>query len=196
MSIDLAAGIFAITGLSVSSSLVGRWVGLKWIHRRQLVLLLSIFVTLAFAWSMAGKLFWATLVPAPSVVFWANLMPMLLAFTAGISSTVISRHRWGTVASLAAMSAAYLLTPVARPMVSPAAIAVVSQWRDDVCLQSHPSTCAPAAAATLLRSFGIKADERMLLQPCLTSEFGTEPLGLYRGLAVVSGPRSVQPTVV
>lgn len=199
MSIDLASGILAITGLSVSASLVGRWIGLKSIQHRQLCFLISLMITLAFAWSMAGKLFWASLLPTPSVVFWANLMPILLAFTAGISSTVIKLRHWGrhgTVVAMSLMTMAYILTPVMRPLVAPALIADKSFWRDGVCLQSHPSTCAPAAAATLLRSAGIDATEQMLLKPCLTSEFGTEPLGLFRGLAVLSETRSVKPNVV
>lgn len=199
MSIDLATGILAITGLSVSASLVGRWVGLKFVRRRQLCFLVSLLLALGFAWSMAGRLFWAALLPTPSVVFWANLMPILLAFTAGISSTVVKLRHWGrpgTVVAMSLMTIAYIVTPVMRPLVAPALIADKSSWRDDVCLQSHPSTCAPAAAATLLRSAGIDATEQMLLEPCLTSEFGTEPLGLFRGLAVLCQTRRVQPTVV
>lgn len=199
MSTDLATGILAITGLSVSASLAGRWVGLKCVRRRQLYFLVSLAVALLFAWSMAGKLFWATLVPTASVVYWANLMPIMLAFTAGISSTVMKLRHWCrpcTVAAMAAMTLAHIVTPVMRPLVAPAMIADQSSWRDDVCLQSHPSTCAPAAAATLLRFSGIDATEQMLLKPCLTSEFGTEPLGLFRGLAVLSEKRSVKPRVV
>lgn len=56
--------------------------------------------------------------------------------------------------------------------------------------QSTPSTCAAAAAATLLRASGRapRADERALAAACLTDpRRGTHPLGLWRGLSVASG---------
>ena len=62
-------------------------------------------------------------------------------------------------------------------------------WVNGVCLQSSPSTCGPACAATLLRAAGIDATERELAEEALTHAAGTETWYLARtmrrrGLAV------------
>lgn len=62
-------------------------------------------------------------------------------------------------------------------------------------MQSHSSTCAPAAAATLLKLAGIDADEMSMTQACLTSTHGTVPLGLYRGLAAAAESSEQQPKI-
>ncbi len=95
----------------------------------------------------------------------------------------------------------YLLDPVARVFVAPLPRTTngesqFDQWRNNICLQSHPATCAPAAAATLLRFARIPSSERTLANACITSQLGTMPLGLYRGLAIASAHRSVRPAVV
>lgn len=65
--------------------------------------------------------------------------------------------------------------------------------KDGVVLQSAPSTCAPAAAATLLRALGVGADERGLATACLTRpDRGTSDLGLFRGVAHAAPGRRVR----
>lgn len=54
------------------------------------------------------------------------------------------------------------------------------QWRGDVCLQSTPSTCGPASAATLFRHFGVEVGERELARECFSSRTGTENWYLAR----------------
>ena len=44
----------------------------------------------------------------------------------------------------------------------------------EVCLQSTPSTCGPASAATLLKLFGLNASEEELARECFTYRGGTE----------------------
>jgi hypothetical protein len=53
-----------------------------------------------------------------------------------------------------------------------------------VCLQTRTSTCAPAAAATLLNAYGIPATEQEMAYLCLSTEYGTTLHGLYRGLKI------------
>ena len=48
--------------------------------------------------------------------------------------------------------------------------------------QTSPSSCAPAAGATLLAAHGIKTSEREMATLCLTNNNGTSVRGLYRGL--------------
>jgi len=53
------------------------------------------------------------------------------------------------------------------------------------CYQTTSYTCAPAAAATMLRLSDVMTDEREMADLCLTREGrGTLDLGLYRGLNV------------
>jgi hypothetical protein len=55
-------------------------------------------------------------------------------------------------------------------------------WDGVICHQTRPGTCAPAAAATLLRAHGIEAREGEMARLCLTRDKGTSMHGLYRGL--------------
>ena len=184
MAIDLLVGILVITALSVLSYVAGRVIRLS---RVSVYFVASLLTCLFFAWTLSGKLGWAALMPGSSVVFWSNLMPILLCFAAGLASETPSRariSRFSTVVALLLLAAAYALIPYSRPVLAPVSLGEGSSWQGDVCLQSHPSTCAPAAAATLLRLSGIEAGEQELVRACLTSSYGTEPLGLYRGLAL------------
>jgi ABC-type bacteriocin/lantibiotic exporter with double-glycine peptidase domain len=52
----------------------------------------------------------------------------------------------------------------------------------DVCLQSTASTCGPAAAATILRSFDFRTTEAKLAAAAHTSASGTEVWYLIREL--------------
>lgn len=125
-------------------------------------------------------------------------MPLILALTAGIASTMSALRGWhrpATVIGLLSLMAAYTLTPILRPQFSPAVTAFASTWQDGVCLQSHPATCAPAAAATLLELAGVRSSENAMVAPCLTSNRGTEPLGLFRGLAIATVGEKVRPVI-
>ncbi|MGB7324947.1 MAG: hypothetical protein WBD31_08740, partial [Rubripirellula sp.] len=94
MSADLALGVVSIIGLSVLAYTVGRRIGLNSGKAQQLYFLASMFAGLVFSWAMAGKLSWAVIFPSSSVLFWANLMPIILSFTAGIAGTMLSFGGW------------------------------------------------------------------------------------------------------
>ncbi|TWT53888.1 Peptidase C39 family protein [Rubripirellula amarantea] len=189
MTLDLAFGTAAIIGLSVLAFVVGRWLSARQQSNRGLFFTSSLALTLAFSWLLGGKLFWAELLPSASVIYWSNLMPVLLSLTAGFASMTGVLSRWNrstTVVLLILLTSAYVAMPLARPAIAPADTNADSDWHGRVCLQSHGSTCAPAAAATLLRSASITASESQMARWCLTSQYGTEPLGLFRGLAIAS----------
>src|SRR5258706_16390055 len=66
---------------------------------------------------------------------------------------------------------------------------------DGVVRQTEDSSCAPAAAATLLRALGLEPDatEADLARDCLTNpRRGTSDLGLFRGLARHAQGRAVR----
>jgi hypothetical protein len=195
MPFDLAAGISLITALSVLAFIAGR---LSADRASTRPFAGSLLLALVYAWACSGKLAWAAIIPAGSVIFWSNLMPALLSFAAGLASQTHSLtgwHRPATTAALISLALTYSITPIARPLLAPVELASQSEWRGDICVQSHSSSCAPAAAATLLRLEGIKASERWLAGACLTSRQGTEPLGLYSGLASASHRLDIHPHV-
>ena len=198
MALDLAFGIAAITGLSVLAYGVGRWVGLKSAAPKFLCLTGSILASLAFSYFLSGKLFWARAFPTSAVITVSNLMPVILSLTAGLASTSSQLSRWNrptTVGMFMMLTVAYLIMPMVRPILAPAKTDAISKWNQDICLQSHGSTCAPAAAATLLRSASISVDEPTMVSACLTSEQGTEPLGLFRGLSIGAKGHPASPRV-
>lgn len=104
-------------------------------------------------------------------------------FIGGLAGLVWGRYRdrtsrrWVTVALLFGVGTYSTFSPV---LGQPPTCA--NQWDGDVCLQSTRSTCSPAAAATLLRRYGIPATEQEMAELCLTTRDGTTWLGLYRGL--------------
>ncbi len=186
---DLVLAIIPITVLSVLAYLAGRHLGNKIYHVRPWLFIQTLALALLFSWCFSGKLFWANAIPSSGVLYWSNFTPMLVAFAAGLACAVPGLNHWRrpvTVAVLGLIAAGYLVIPIARPLLAPATILTEAKWHNGVCLQSHASTCAPAAAATLLNQQGIAADERAMIRSCLTSSFGTEALGLYRGLKLAT----------
>ncbi len=184
MVTDLASGVLAIAGLSVLSFILGRLIRSP---RVSTWFFSALLASLVFAWTFSGNLRWASLVPDPSVVFLSNLMPMLLCFAAGLASETQTLTSWSrplALCSFVVLATAYALAPYVRPTLYPVELAPEPLWRGDVCVQTHSATCAPAAASTLLHLRGIFASEREMVESCLTSSRGTEPLGLYRGLAM------------
>jgi hypothetical protein len=197
MPSEFAAGIFLITALSVLALLAGRHLRSELAVVRTSGFVAALLVALFYAWAFSGRLGWASMIPG-SVMIWANLMPVLLSFAAGIASRTCGLagwHRDATIAALLTLAVAYAVTPFARPLLAPIQLASQTDWRGDVCLQSHSSSCAPAAAVTLLRLAGVESRERTLASACWTSRQGTLPLGLYGGLAETARPFGARPRV-
>lgn len=198
MSWDLVIGSIAITVLSVLAYLVGSRFGARRSHPRGLYFLASLAVALFFSCVLGGKLAWASLIPRASVIYWSNWLPILISLTAGLAnSTVVlsSPKRAATALMLLVLTSGYILMPVARPAFAPALTSDKTNWKGDVCLQSHGSTCAPAAAAILLKTANIDTTESDMVKRCLTSDFGTEPLGLFRGIALATQSSIHRPSV-
>ena len=188
MGLDMLIGIVGITSLSVLAYVAGRRIGKSVSSRRPLLFVQSILLSLAFAWTLEGKLSWAVAIPNSAAICWSNFMPVLLGFTAGLArwSSSLGEFKRPLVAGvLGCIAAAYILVPVVRPIAAPANVNPSEvNWIDGICLQSHPSTCGAASAATLLHRHGVQATESEMIDACLTSRAGTVPLGLYRGIAL------------
>jgi hypothetical protein len=194
---ELASGILLISTLSVFAFVAPGHLAGPQKHRVSLFAV-SLLLTLGFAWGLSGRLMWAVLIPATSAICFSNFMPVLLSLTAGMALRTQSlnhRWRWASSSAMIALAAAYCLAPIARPVLSPIVFDSAPLWKGKICLQSHSATCAPAAAATLLKLAGIESDESSMTQVCLTSTQGTVPLGLYRGLATAAESSQRQPKI-
>ncbi|MCW3054701.1 MAG: peptidase bacteriocin processing [Chthonomonadales bacterium] len=75
-----------------------------------------------------------------------------------------------------------LSVPYAKPLIAPLHAKFPVRWVNGVCIQSTPSTCGPASAATLLAHWGRTASERELAQECFSYGGGTENWYLARAL--------------
>lgn len=76
-----------------------------------------------------------------------------------------------------------LISPYAKPIIRPLdARQLQDRWDDDVCLQSTPSTCGPASAATIARCLGRALSEADLARESHTHAGGTENWYLTRSL--------------
>lgn len=114
----------------------------------------------------------------------------------------IGRVMFPMAAFVAGLTAARIRAPWWRRILAPLPLILVAghftfdrfldpppqcdapSWVEGVCMQTHPATCGPAGAATLLREHGIEGSERELAALCLTRSDGTTMHGLYRGLLV------------
>ncbi len=68
-----------------------------------------------------------------------------------------------------------IVAPHLKPILAPLASQRFSEsWNEDVCLQSTPSSCGAASAATLFRRFGGSLSEQDLARECFTYRGGTE----------------------
>ncbi len=76
-----------------------------------------------------------------------------------------------------------LALPYMKPLLRPLPKNnIPDQWRGAACMQSTPSTCGPASAATILNHFGQRITERQLATESFTSSSGTENWYLARAL--------------
>ena len=75
------------------------------------------------------------------------------------------------------------LAPIMKPFIAPLRMdALRDEWSGVVCMQSTPSTCGAASAATSLRSLGISATEDQLARASHSYAGGTEAWYLARTL--------------
>ncbi|TWU02787.1 cysteine peptidase family C39 domain-containing protein [Stieleria varia] len=189
MTFELLFAVTAIGVLGVLSYIAGRHLGATVAKGRPWLFVETLGLSLLFAWTMAHDLVWASALPVADIVCWSNVLPILLAFTAGLASRTPGLRgpfRAAAVGLFVLMALGHLVTPVARPVLWPIPDVQCEGWSNGVCLQSHEATCAAAAAASLLSRHEIISDEREMIDQCLTSLHGTSPLGLYRGLSTVA----------
>ena len=176
----------AFTGtLALLCALAGAMLARK--ARRQVLLVVVCAVVLAavaYLNLVQGRMWVARYVPLSSAIVLTNLVPLAVGFLAGLMSqlTTIERKRRRAFGVLVGtVTLVTWLHPVLAPTPPTS-----DEWSDGVCLQTTLATCSPAAAATLLRQWNIQTNEAEMARLCLTRGDGTPPLGLYRGLKLMT----------
>jgi len=198
MHAEFLAAVSAMTLLTLLAYRTGARCILRRPSADTRVFLGAISLAFVFAWCYVGRLMWAERMPVSTAIYWSNLTPILLGFAAGLAGHAVCMRSWFRPvmsASLMLLAIGYLYTPIARPVLFPLQVENQSQWEGEVCLQTHESSCAPAAAVTLLMHHGIHASESDLAVMCLTSSMGTEPLALYHGLSDMAAAHGHQARV-
>jgi hypothetical protein len=76
-----------------------------------------------------------------------------------------------------------LFLPYLKSWIWPLDLSTLSQkWNGEVCLQTTPSTCGLASAATVLRMKGINVEESDLAEDAFSTQSGTENWYLKRSI--------------
>lgn len=139
---------------------------------------------LAISLACADGAWLLAIVPLRDLALFGNQTPFAVGLLAGVvlGTPALARWRRMVVAGLVLFIAdgATWLPLVKNPPPT------ADQWAEEACLQSTDSTCAPAAAATLLRWHGLPASETILAAWCLTTDAGTSRWGLWRGLCIAT----------
>ncbi len=68
------------------------------------------------------------------------------------------------------------------------------EWQGQNCLQTSQTSCMAAAAATVLKHYGVESSEQEMAHLCFTRK-GTNWLGLYHGIAVKLQPVQLGPVL-
>jgi hypothetical protein len=106
-----------------------------------------------------------------------------LGLAAGVIHSCWEPESFGEKAVAPAALLVLVMIPFVKPLLDPLDMSKLKdRCEGDVCLQSTFSTCGPASAATLLRSFGQTVSEKELAYDSFTSRGGTENWYLARAL--------------
>jgi hypothetical protein len=166
-----SAGAFAL-GHSLARSVDARAAGAR-------AVLACAFIV-CFALSLRDRLFLTRMLPSSAVVIYGNALPPAVALLAGQAWRRIPGRAWRRASLVTPLALLCLCQSYGFLLAAPPPLD--HRWKDGVCRQTSPGSCSAAAAATLLRTCGIKTTESEMADLCLTRPAGTSMLGLYRGL--------------
>lgn len=179
---DLAIGIAIMAGLSfLTFTLIQRHGHRCSTRILDVIAVLTVLGTIYYGFFVWDKVLLADLLPFSNLIIVGNWFPLTAGFLAGIAW---NRVPGGSLRKI--FSASLLLSVGMFSLVFPllgAPPTCQDKWVDEVCLQTAPTTCSPAAAATLLKAYGVDTTEEEMAHLCLT-RIGTNWQGLYHGLAV------------
>jgi hypothetical protein len=152
-----------------------------WIGRALAILALGVIV--AYGVFLGDSLLLAKALPVADVMAWGNLQTPAMALLAGIAWAQMTGPAWQKRVLIGALVGIGLWR-MAWPYMGTQPALGAEHWHRGVCVQTSKSTCAPAAAATLLARANIRAGEAEMTRLCLTHDDGTTMLGLFRGLKI------------
>lgn len=172
------------------------WIGIKVEQRIAAALNRILFVISAAVLAIPGALFaayYTKLLGEPIWLYEFRALPgaELTAAGTGLLAGFVhqARHKHPLMKrqlrafTVPAIFAVVLAAPYAKPLLRPLDKSLLQEnWKNGVCLQSTPSTCGPASAATLVRSLGKNGTEAELANESLTYAGGTENWYLVRAL--------------
>ena len=154
------------------------------------------FITFAIGIALPGLLFaayYTRLFGEPIWLYRFRAAPAteLTAAGVGLIAGLIheARQKYGLLRkqlrslTVPAILAVIIGAPYVKPLIRPLKRNQLSeQWQEGVCLQSTPSTCGPASAATIASSLGKRVTEAELVRDSFTYAGGTENWYLVRAL--------------
>jgi len=101
--------------------------------------------------------------------------------SAGALAELLKGSKLFSALGLMILLALGIAVPYLKPILKPLPPDSFSdRWSEEVCLQSTPSSCGPAAVATVFKTFGINLREEEIARECFTYQGGTENWYLAR----------------
>jgi hypothetical protein len=156
---------------------VARWGG-RWIGVPVAVLAVAaLWLNVAY---FRHSIWPARVLPFSNMMILAEPSPLLAGILVGVGAVILPGGRVRRASWLVPLSAVCLFASYGELLGTPPRLG--ESWKNDVCRQTSPASCGPAAAATLLAANGIPAKEKEMARLCLTTGDGTSPRAIYRGL--------------
>ncbi len=184
MELVLSFALLAVAAAGLFS--LGRKVARRFPQFGELFCAVSLLLGSYLCWAAGGKLGWAVWAPS-NAVFQLSYAPALSIFCAAGALSVdnlvrLQNRAWLSSALCVAVVALFAGVHL-RPYLRPIDLNRASSRDGETFLQSHESSCVPAAASNLLRLHGLKFSESQLAGFALTSFDGTPPLGTFLALS-------------
>lgn len=178
---DLICAVVMQLMLSAGVFFLGTQIGRKR-FAGNLTAILAMVATLWFAIQLHGNLAITKLLPVSNAIILGNWFPLFASILAGVLYSHEITPHWRRLCLCLIILAASWLTVLWNAI--PFKFSSKNEFKNGVCLQSHPSTCSACSVVTLLDCYHITSDEREMATLCLTSGRGTQLLGIYRGLKI------------
>jgi predicted double-glycine peptidase len=178
---DIIGGILILLASSVVMFWWGMTIGCDLPPRlSRCVLLGTVVLTVVFAVGVHGTLLPAQILPFSNAIVLGNWLPLGAALLAGIVAAERAVPAWRRAAFGLILVALGWHTVLGHAPTPPSISR--ARFQNGISLQTSSVSCGPCCAATLLEYHGIEANEREMMELCLTNKTGTSLLGLYRGL--------------
>lgn len=183
--------IFAICFIS-ASAVVAFFCGLKigfrlGIKGRYLLLTGPLLFGIVYVFVLRDSSLQILLIKNTNTIFYGKWLLIIASFAAGVLTQVSSVRMWRRAILVLALLAAssmdffcYFIYP------RPEGGNVTEKW---LSIQTTESTCSAAAAASLLRIYGIEVSEKEMIRACLSTIKGTPWQGVWRGVNLYAPPK-------